>query len=60
MRVVIELNIEETVSTDTLETLGNRVVEAISGPGPRVHPRLLIEMTPTYLELPLHPKPSKV
>jgi len=61
MKVILELTIEETVSVDTLEELAGRAMEAMSGHGPRVHSRLLVEMSPNYLEIPMHHtmKPSK-
>lgn len=60
MKAVLELNIEGTVSVETLQRLGNRAMDAISGDGgPRVQPRLLLEMSPNYLEIPLHLMPSK-
>ena len=59
MKAVLELNIEGTVSVETLQRLGTRAMDAISGDtGPRVQPRLLLEMSPNYLEIPLH-MPSK-
>ncbi|MBA7506103.1 hypothetical protein ES706_04783 [subsurface metagenome] len=59
MKAVLELNIEGTVSVETLQRLGSRAMDAISGDGPRVQPRLLLEMSPNYLEIPLMPSKSK-
>jgi len=53
MKVVLELHFEHTVSVDHIEDIINRAMDAISGSGPVVHPRLLVELSPNYLEIPL-------
>lgn len=62
MRVILELNIEETVPVDYLEEMAGKAMQAISGSGPKVHPRMLVELEPTYLEIPMRrdfPRSSK-
>ena len=59
MRVILELNISETVSVDVLEELAAKAMRAISGTGPRVYPRLLVELGPNYLEIPLSDSKSR-
>ena len=55
MRIIVELNVEEqTLPAEMLEELGNRISNALVGQtGPKVHPRLLVELQPNYLELPI-------
>lgn len=62
MKVLIELNFEApTVPADVLLELGSRIYDALSGwrSGPRAIPKLLIELTPNYLEMPIHIKPTR-
>ena len=60
MRVILELNIEDqVVPADHLQELARKAVRAITGTeGPKVYPRLLVELGPNYLELPICEKKS--
>lgn len=54
MKAILELEIEGTPSTSELRQLGKRVLAAITGDtGPKVKPRLLVELGPNYLEVSL-------
>lgn len=54
MKVVLELNVEANVPMDHLQDIADRAMAAISGVGgPTVHPRLLLELGPNYLEIPI-------
>ena len=55
MKVVLELNVEQTVAVDFIADMADRAMKAITGTGgPPVYPRLLVELGPNYLEIPLH------
>lgn len=60
MKVVLELHFEDTMSVDYIEDIVNRALDAISGGGPKVQPRLLVELSPNYLEIPLGRTGSKM
>jgi len=57
MRILLELNIEETdgaFPSERLSGMAARAMDAITGSGgPRVHPRLLVETSPNFIELPI-------
>jgi len=54
MRIVLELNIEANVPMEHLQDIADRAMAAISGVGgPTVYPRLLLELGPNYLEIPI-------
>lgn len=53
MKLVFELAFEETLDVETIRHIGSRITDAISGHGPTAYPRMLVELQPTYLEIPL-------
>ncbi len=52
MKIVLELTTEETLDVDSIKHLADRIATVTSGYGPQVYPRMLIELQPTYLEIP--------
>lgn len=53
MKIVYELCFEETLSVDHLQSIGERIAEVVRGQGPVVYHRMLVELQPTYLEIPI-------
>lgn len=54
MKVILELNIDANVPMDHLQDIADMAMSAISGVcGPTVCPRLLLELGPNYLEIPI-------
>lgn len=54
MKAVLELHFDDTVPAEYVSDIVGKAMSAIrGGDGPMVHPRLLVELSPNYLELPI-------